>query len=209
MSPFIEIIGEKGGEKVEVVKKYIPYFVLFTALVIDLIIFYAILDLLKVFEKEIIAALIGFIGSVIGGLLTLIGVKWTLDSQQRKERLEKYEKANFVFTELLPKLTEVYNNIKSLNPSNWAVMIDKVVENSKALEKNAADLSIESMHIDIEFYRAVKSIEYYAGVIWDSIENYSEGKTDQEILRDISPYYQGLAKADNKLLEIVNEIKHL
>src|SRR5690606_27134601 len=66
--------------------------------------------------EKYLVAFIGFSGSILGGFLTLIGVKWTLDEQKRKENKKRYEKANFVFSELLPDLIAVYNSIKSLNP---------------------------------------------------------------------------------------------
>ncbi|WP_338788800.1 hypothetical protein [Metabacillus sp. FJAT-53654] len=188
--------------------RYLPYFFLFTVIIIDIVIIYALLVTLKILEKEIIAALIGFVGSVLGGLLTLVGVKWTLDSQNRKESLLKYEKANYVFTELLPKLIAVYNGIKSLSPQNWFQTIDAILKDAKALETKASELSEEARFVGIEFYREVKSIDYYAGVISEYLENIRPGVTDEEIQERLFTYYQGLAKADNAILNLVYKIKH-
>ncbi|MGE7121817.1 hypothetical protein ACQKIC_16495 [Peribacillus sp. NPDC046944] len=187
---------------------YLPYAVMFTVVIINFIIFYALLTVMNVFEKEIIAAIIGFTGSIIGGLLTLMGVKWTLDSQKRKENQEKYEKANFVFTELLSKLIDVYNPVKSLSPMNWELNLAIILKNAKALERAASEMLTEARHIEIEFYRVVKSVQYYAGNMINYIDNIkTSGKTDKEIKDNLLSIYQGLAEADNTMLEIVRKIK--
>jgi hypothetical protein len=201
------IIGKGGIYLVKSIQFYFPYFTIFSVIVVDIIIFYALMDVLNVFEKEIIVAIIGFIGSILGGLLTLIGVKWTLNSQARKENILRYERANYVFTELLPDLIAVYNSIKSLNPKNWNETIDIVDENAKKLEEKASQLASEARHINMDFYRGIKTVEYYGGVIYNYIENYSGKKTDQEMLKSLHLYYQGLAKTDNNLMKMVNDIK--
>ncbi|MCR8633474.1 hypothetical protein [Paenibacillus radicis (ex Xue et al. 2023)] len=42
------------------------------------------------FQREITIAFIGAFGSIIGGALTLIGVKWTIDKQKAEGFVEKY-----------------------------------------------------------------------------------------------------------------------
>lgn len=64
------------------IESYLPYVLLFTALTIDLIIFYGVMKILDVWEKEITAAFVGFVGSILGGLLILVGVKWTIKEQR-------------------------------------------------------------------------------------------------------------------------------
>lgn len=62
--------------------------ILLSLLIINLLFFIGFLDLLYDFNPTIIAGVIGFIGAVIGGLLTLIGVKWTIDNQKRREYIQ-------------------------------------------------------------------------------------------------------------------------
>lgn len=84
---------------------YMPYVVLISVLIIDFIIFYALMVTLKVLEKEIIAAIIGFIGSVLGGIITLVGVHLTLKHRDRELFLTSA-------TEKLLAVDHLINNLK-------------------------------------------------------------------------------------------------
>lgn len=190
------------------IHKFFPYMFLVTVIIINFIIFYALMTTMGVLEKEIIAAIIGFIGSLLGGLLTLVGVKWTLDASNRKERQEKYEKAHFVFTEILPYINGVYNSYKSLSYLNWDESTTRLIENAKKLEDFAKEVGKEARLIDINFYREIKNVEYYSGVMWDYFENVPSGRTDPEIVKHLLIYYQGIAQADNKLFNMVNDKKY-
>ncbi|MDM5338497.1 hypothetical protein QUF84_14870 [Fictibacillus enclensis] len=190
---------------------YFPYIILLSVTIIDLIIFYAVMKTLNVFEKEIIAAIIGFLGSIFGGLLTLVGVKWTLNSQFKIYEQEKFERANYIFTILLPLITEVYNAYKSVKTKSFYEDLDNLKKKALKLEKKASELSELAAQTQIEFFREVKGVEYYAGVIQDYImrnrlkEN--AGKLDKEIMEDLKRFYSGLAKADNKLFSLINKMK--
>lgn len=63
---------------------YMPYVVLLSVLIIDIIIFYALMVTFKIIETEIAVAFIGFIGSVVGGIITLLGVQLTLKHRDRE-----------------------------------------------------------------------------------------------------------------------------
>lgn len=52
------------------------------------------IGLIKIFfggSSTILAGVIAFLGAIIGGALTLIGVKWTLVSQSEKEDMRRFE----------------------------------------------------------------------------------------------------------------------
>lgn len=90
---------------------YMPYVVLISVIIIDFIIFYALMVTLKVLEKEIVAAIIGFIGSVLGGIITLIGVHLTLKHRDREIFLASA-------TEKLLAVEHLINNLRGhLNSS--------------------------------------------------------------------------------------------
>ncbi|RHW43460.1 hypothetical protein D1B31_02020 [Neobacillus notoginsengisoli] len=188
------------------IEELFKWLILFITGIYSFIIIFLLFKVLV--DKDYLIGLIGASGSIIGGALTLIGVKWTLNEQKRALAQEKYEKANFVFTELLPALTGVYNSVKSLNPFNWNEGINLVEKNAKKLEELATELSIEAKHIGINFYREVKSVEYYAAVIWEEARKNDAGKTDDEKMKNLMIYYNGLAKADNNLLQLVYDSKH-
>ncbi|WP_336822905.1 hypothetical protein [Sporosarcina sp. USHLN248] len=68
-----------------------PYIILLSLLLMNVLLASGVIKLLFGGSNTIIAGVIGFIGAVIGGALTLIGVKWTLSSQIEKENDRKFE----------------------------------------------------------------------------------------------------------------------
>lgn len=72
-----------------------------------LIDFFLVLGIIKIFvglSDDIIAGIIGFVGSVIGGTLTLIGVKWTITEQNKKDFIDKYPEKIKYFHKIDTKL---------------------------------------------------------------------------------------------------------
>ncbi|PAD67016.1 hypothetical protein CHH83_20835 [Bacillus sp. 7586-K] len=80
--------------------RYFPYLFLTSVIILDLIIFYALMKVLNVWEKELTAAILGLIGSVLGGFLTLVGVKMTLDNQAEQGNAEARNREKMLFTQL-------------------------------------------------------------------------------------------------------------
>ncbi|WP_203362431.1 hypothetical protein [Bacillus sp. REN10] len=81
----------------------LPLFIM-GAVILNFIIFYAVMKVFGVWEKEITAAIIGFLGSIIGGILTLVGVRQTIQYQEREKYLNSA-------TEKLIELEEFEENL--------------------------------------------------------------------------------------------------
>lgn len=91
---------------------YLPYVLGICVLIINLIIFYALMKVLNVWEKEIVAAIIGFIGSILGGFLTLVGVRLTLRHRDRElflnTALEKLINIEAASNEMKPFINRLF-----------------------------------------------------------------------------------------------------
>lgn len=84
-------------------KHYTPYILIVSILVADIIIFTGLTKMFFESDNTITAGVLGLIGAVIGGgAFTLIGVKWTLesqfqrDNQKQKEELRTYLSASAI-----------------------------------------------------------------------------------------------------------------
>jgi len=99
------------------INKYLPYFVLISVIMIDCIIFYSLMKVMDVFEKELIAALIGFVGSVLGGVITLIGVNVTLKHRDRELFLNNATERLVALEQLIENLNGYLNRLFIYNTS--------------------------------------------------------------------------------------------
>lgn len=59
-------------------------------------------------KDTIVAAIIAFVGAIIGGSITLIGVKMSISEARRKDDLEKIEEKVFAGEYLIDELTKLY-----------------------------------------------------------------------------------------------------
>ncbi|MDP1383029.1 hypothetical protein Q8G31_23915 [Priestia megaterium] len=99
------------------INEYLPYFVLVSVIMIDCIIFYSLMKVMDVFEKELIAALIGFVGSVLGGVITLIGVNATLKHRDRELFLNNATERLVALEQLIESLNGYSNSLFFYNTS--------------------------------------------------------------------------------------------
>lgn len=68
---------------------YIVYVVIISIFLADIIMYAGLIKIFFNGNETIIAGVIAFVGAVIGGALTLIGVQYTIQIQRKKDRLEK------------------------------------------------------------------------------------------------------------------------
>ncbi|WP_343838985.1 hypothetical protein [Salinibacillus aidingensis] len=190
-------------------QKLILYILLFSILIFDTFLFIWVFGIILSWGETIISGVISAVGAIIGGSLTLIGVMWTISYQRKIYYRAKYENANYVFTELLPLINQVYNHIKSLNPKSFSQEIDEIKNAAKKLEGKTKDLLLLASQSDSEFFREVKNIEFYSGVIFEYIDGLVGIETDNEIKDKLMIYYNGLAKADSRFDKILSNMKKI
>lgn len=76
----------------KIVKESIPYVVVISLLLMDVILFSGLINRLFDGDKAIKDGAIAFVGAVVGGALTLIGVRLTIATQIEKEKQRMKEK---------------------------------------------------------------------------------------------------------------------
>lgn len=152
-------------------------------------------------------ALVSAAGSIIGGFITLIGVKWTLDKQEKQEFKRTYKTANYLFTELLPLFIKINNKYKSISIKNFNGTLNDFKTACEDFIKKAQELSKVASEVDIDLFKLIKEAEYSSSRIIEQIDNMGVGNTDQEIIKTLSVHLQGILRADVGIEKIVRELK--
>ncbi|MDK3010869.1 hypothetical protein ORM30_29400 [Bacillus cereus] len=143
------------------INKYLPYFVLVSVVILDLIIFYAVMDALKVLEKELIVGLIAFLGSILGGLITLVGVNATLKHRDREVFLLSATEKLLAVERLIADLKGYLNTITITNAKNMDIP-NKCLEIQAIIQsfENVLNTNKEIIYKNIE-YDKVQYINIY------------------------------------------------
>lgn len=193
----------------EYIKMLFPVlFIVFTILFVWL----KLIDLAYLDEnnKIILVAAIGLIGAILSGIisggLTLLGVKLTIDNQEKKEVQGKIDSAKYLFTETLTHLTEVNNNIKSITAFNFDEYLLKIKESALRLNMKSKEHHAAAIQISLDFYRNFKSIEYHSKEILHIIDSMIPGDPDQKTKDELMIVRNNLAKCDQKFEELIRHI---
>ncbi len=87
---------------------FIGLLLVFTALLLVILLSYLVYNTFGDWET-IIAGCIGFVGAVLGGLITLIGVKMTINHTKEKEILENLHFRKHALDKTISRLTDAKN----------------------------------------------------------------------------------------------------
>lgn len=177
----------------------------FAAFLVAIVIFYKA----GLWEPTIAAGFIGFTGAVIGGIITLMGVNKTIQENRKIYNQEKYERADYVFTELLQYLIDIDNKINGLNPaSDWNKQIDEILTSATKLKATVDKVLTDAKLVNMKFYKQVKSVEYFANRIIDYESDILPGRTDNQVRDLLMSFRYGINDANNKLFSFSKEIEH-
>ncbi|MGE7984915.1 hypothetical protein [Lysinibacillus fusiformis] len=91
----------------------VTLFLVFVALLLTILIVYIVNDSFKG-QDTILAGCIGFIGAIIGGAITYVGVNKTLEEQRKKEEVKALERKYFAIQEFILELDDVRTALGSL-----------------------------------------------------------------------------------------------
>ncbi|RIJ64076.1 hypothetical protein [Rummeliibacillus sp. POC4] len=131
--------------------------------IIGMLATFKIVDLMFLKDKNNEIAVIGFLGTIISGVLsgaiTLIGVKMTIEDNRRKEQMEKIsihleelEEINGIITKILSQTYKHFDNKVNL----------RVVATNLYNEIKDYKLLLKSISIDYEIYLTIRDIREYA-----------------------------------------------
>lgn len=166
---------------------------------------FKIVDLMFLKDKNNEIAVVGFLGTIISGVLsgaiTLIGVRMTIEDNRRKEQMEK-------ITIHLDGLEEIVGIITKILSQTYKHFDDEV--NLRAVATNLYNeikdnkLLIKSICIDYEIYLTIRDIREYAKFYMLKGINSTENDDNDGYQKIIESLYKSILKIEskqNKLLE--------
>jgi hypothetical protein len=186
------------------------YLGLGTILIIDIIITIGVITIFFGKANEIIAGIIGFIGAIIGGVITYVGVKETIKSRDEELFLEKASRKIYFLEDFINQLEKANYNLISLtvvteeSSENFRKeIIDhlKIIHNNLNKLKETMDYSETSILL---FH--IRGLEKYAMLSGLNPNRKVEYLNDcKEKTRDIMTL---LLKNKDALIQTYYEIKH-
>jgi hypothetical protein len=136
----------------------ITNFIMFTLIFsIYSLCFAAIIKAFNLWSDEIISGLLGFLGAIFGGAVTLASVLLTLDNQKRKEFLDSYPKKRKNADDVDIEIMDLYRGLKKCNEdkeyrANLGYLLqDGIKKQDETLEK-AAEVNNDIYTQTREFY---------------------------------------------------------
>jgi gas vesicle protein len=110
------------------IKKITEWAFIALAFMVTIVSFIAIVKTFGVLSDGIISGLLGFIGSIIGGVITLVGVRWTILENRRMIMQEKIEKEHYICEKLSDLFLMLKYSVENQNAQH-------VVECSKKIRE--------------------------------------------------------------------------
>jgi hypothetical protein len=166
-------------------------------------------------DSAMVAGILGFIGAVIGGAFTYIGVQMTLNHREKEKFFESYQVKMHVLSEMLDDIrfiigTEVFVlRTIGITHGNKHERLFALLEQfemifSRLLKEKRGQLDWDILHkTEIRFkkFKALKSFKIQANNGMKNKDEVIEEFLDvaQEILKDLEDYKKGLLDQKNEL----------
>lgn len=165
-----------------------------------------------------ISSLSSFWGSIIGGALTLIGVKLTIDQQtkifEKQEKRYKEEKniqAQYIKNEVFHLIIENQTLIKSFNEHNYDENLKNIHDKCIELQDKIDKMLPVASTISEPLLSALKTVYWSVKDITEFIDKAIEEDIDQQWVENEllnGQYYQRLALADVLFMNTIDDIKY-
>lgn len=161
-----------------------------------------IVPLLSVGAKELIPAFIGFVGSIIGGVITLVGVKMTIKHQITKDFGDSLPRKLLYLDDLLHLLRRE----RKLLLGNFILFPAREELNEKVKptleELEAGGLLLKAAEIDLESYNIVRELYDYIRNIIQPME--SVWYTEEIVAKKYDTCIEQLEAIRNKLIKQID-----
>lgn len=164
----------------EKIKSYIS---LITMILVNILIILGIMKISIGLDKEWLTTIVLSLSSIIGGSLTLIGVKWTLDNQQSEKEKEKIIIASHIYTEIMDLFIGLKLIVKELNGLNFSKNIEEINIIIQELRITSQKLIDVALKVDIRVLLTLKSIVNDCDDVLEFVNLAgSKGLTDQDVI---------------------------
>ncbi|MFI2132898.1 hypothetical protein ACH434_23065 [Lysinibacillus fusiformis] len=143
--------------------------ILISILGMDIIMYSWIVNLFFKKDPTIVAGIIAFFGAVIGGYLTWSGVRYSIEHQKAKDRLDRLpdilKKCWRINTNYIPFGTvlasEISNNIYTSNEEVESLISDFYDKTEEIATEIAIDVSPEMYHLIMRYYTLLTDFGAY------------------------------------------------
>lgn len=153
--------------KESIVWSFIVALMIFTVVLMIIMIIY-IVNRAFIESETILAGLIGFIGAIIGGIVTYRGVLLTINEQRNKENQIKSESASHTFLTLFPKIILIKVAINNLNEKDFEKQKIELLKYINEFKELKYSLSRDIDRTEISFKGQLNSLEF----ILENLEEY-------------------------------------
>ncbi|AST91132.1 MULTISPECIES: hypothetical protein [Sutcliffiella] len=136
-------------------------------LVINITVFLGLIDLLFPDNPTMTAGVLAFIGSIIGGGLTLMGVRWTLKKQANDRYIIEFPKKK-------QSLDTIIDNLTKINREDHSYVSYNFGPNEYDLSKFLRELKITATNVDGVVYNSIVDLEKTFKVYFEQVELYKE-----------------------------------
>lgn len=168
------------------IKEIFEWFILIWTSLLVLLISGWLMNELYEWDKTIIAAIIAFIGAIMGGMITWIGVNLTIKSNHLLE-LDRIKKEELMY--LYPLKRELEKNIEHI----YFEVNESKMNSEYVIRYMFKELSFESklydyaQRSDSSIYNKLQNIKESVRVLMDQIytEGSIKGKSDLEVIQSI------------------------
>jgi hypothetical protein len=198
-----------------IAKNFILYFIIFSLAIGDFLLYMGILSMFFKWDETLIVGLLGFTGAIIGGSLTLIGVKWSISRQDEEKFRDEFPNKIVNLDTLIDTLSDLYNvdkeafllnAIRNSHINEEPIMRD-IFNNLIRYSVNVDGIVYKKINSIREFYylelKSIKKIRNYKVVGYDSMDR-PITKPTEEAAKEIAKTTEIVIQKFN---DLINELK--
>ncbi|AWX56892.1 hypothetical protein AB432_018385 [Brevibacillus brevis] len=149
--------------RADTIDKFKAYFGLGSMIVIVGTMTLAVIDAFIDIKRDLLIAGVGFLGSIIGGAITLIGVRMTIKDQHRREFLNsfslRYRDGKYVQEKLVDAFNLLVNCMVERQYHSIVLILNHLTMDKHDLLYKAAAISVEAQEA-VDSYLMVAEIWY-------------------------------------------------
>jgi hypothetical protein len=189
------------------------YIIIVFALGINLLGFLGVAKIILPTNADIVSGFLSFIGSILGGIITFIGVKITLEHTSNEKILETLSKKIFIIEDLIRELKSPFNVLFMLDHSDHLNETEKI-ESYKKMLTRYEDLLLNSyskLKIELD-YDFIKIFDFYVKKFGNQVfylNNSNDPKVSiiQEAVETAREIYSQLLLHNEKQTNLFYKIK--
>lgn len=162
-------------------------------------------------DTTLLAGIIAFVGAIIGGSITLIGVNKTIEFTRKEENLKKIPDRIIIIEKIIQKLKNFKSNLEITRRYDITANISNTHENIKHVLWEEA-LIRDAILVSPKVYQQLKNFSVSIDIIHESFfDKYERIFRDKQSIDEITDaYYDDSSQNIDNFIEFLeNERNHL